>query len=567
MKHFSRAVLTVAILASSLGFAADREVSVLTPGNPDFYMQMIFSEKAQSRIFQELRSLLISTSGFDPLNYRYKQTINVVAPINTEMNAAMKKLVEDVTGMKFGSTEVLVDIEGLRFEAPDASLKIDEFKSVPGGIDASVIVRLRQTVVSADRIYVHFRNPDGSRSFMNKFFVELKNTHVTATNLLSLSVNLGIQARLQRDGNVHVSFAPNVMQTFDKVTVNGLMNELTFVPGNIRVPKEFDLQVGTSAMPMREDGLAEAVQLRKAAVFRLMMDPIVKTIRDLPKTVFSDGIPKISFPSVLKTKVPCIGDVGIRLMRYGRVGKDQLQFGFGIDHPDYHRESGEKSCFDDAADTVYSQIDRNDASVVMGVHHNAISWVLNTFVNGCYLDKIPPSLKLGPQGIEARMDDLGKGTGVIAVHAQTKLKWLIGLIVGRRVLEFPVKVEPELDFAVNGGTKTTSLLLNLSEPDLSDKTMFEGYSKIPSNLDEIRLKKLVMKKVRAQLKDGLSTAKLTVPLPFAQGDDLSYAELKSDGYGFLNLSLSLDPEIRSESAEFWTLFSKSIQPYLKKKDP
>jgi len=44
MKRFSRAVFMFAFFISSLVSAADREISVLTPGDPDFIMPMIFSE-------------------------------------------------------------------------------------------------------------------------------------------------------------------------------------------------------------------------------------------------------------------------------------------------------------------------------------------------------------------------------------------------------------------------------------------------------------------------------------------------------------------------------------------
>ncbi|RYZ65424.1 MAG: hypothetical protein EOP09_14300, partial [Proteobacteria bacterium] len=418
---------------------------------PDFYLQTIFSAKAQARLFSEARDALIAGAGFDLLSHTFDEPIQIETPLNTAMGAQIRAVVEGATGLKFGdvgqtlnesadlqlryaTSHVKIEIEGLKIESPHASMFLDRLKAVRNGLDANILLKFRRTVISAKRIHVSFRTDD-RRSFMNKFFVELKETRLTAKKLLSLSVALGVRARNQPDGSVKLHFDPNVLNTFDQLTADTLMSELDFEPGTVRVPEQFTLQIGNARMAMRKEGVSEALQLRKAAVYRLFMDPITELIKDLPKKLIAGPEPGFTIPAIWETVLPCVGKIGIRLNRYGQVGSDQLQFGFNLVHSEYQPRK-ENSCFSEEESLVHELIDRNDATVVMGVRDQLVSFALNQTLGGCKKDILtsaiapkpthpgqpakPSKVILGPKGFVARMDELGEGTGVVAAHAQVK---------------------------------------------------------------------------------------------------------------------------------------------------
>ena len=615
LKLFTSLTLALAIAATASAQTAPNKMVIVDPHNPDAFFQTIFSEKAQGLLFSELRKVLIREADFDPLNHRLPDAIDIDTKLAIQMEPMIRNVIEGAIGTRLNAGELKVRIEGLHYESQKSGVQLQGAEVRGQAIDTTLQLRIRETVVQADRILIRIKpgkpkairmrgadgkvtwiQPLGGSSFLNDFFLEMKGASFRAKNLSSLSADLGVSVESQSDGSIRVGFKQGLLKVFDGLTADELKNELVFSPGTIRIPEGFGLQIGDVVMRVDPKKIEAALQQRKAALAKLIMAPIADEVKGLPAKLLKGQDLGFTIPAQFNIDVPCLGKTGIRISRFGVVGGDQILIGLSVLNASLP-PSTDVSTFNDqfsqAADATFSKIARDKSSVSIGVGQHLISWALETSLRGCMKDKVPASLGLGPAGVETHMDEANSaGIGSIALHAQTKLKWLIGLVVGKRMLEFPVKVNPRLTFRAGSdlskeiemrkalsltpfakvspdtlralfGVEQTKLILDLSGPDVTDQVLKGGYGEIPSNLNHVRLKKIVMKTVRSQLNDGLAKAQIEVPLPFAEGDDLSYANVGSDGFGNLVLDLRLDPTIAPDAANFWELLAKNVGPFFK----
>jgi hypothetical protein len=551
-------------LSNSYAAAPEQNTVVIDPSRPDFSFQSIFSEKAQNLLINQLRSVFTSEAGFDPLERHFEKPLQVRFPIKSNMGRAIKNMVEEVINTEIDSTEVIIDIEGLVVKSPNATVTLSSAHSNKNELNFDAGIRIKETVASVDRILIHFSTQPNRRTFLQKFYVELKGTTLHADSLDSLSVDIQVKTRLQPDGSIRVGLDSGVLRTFDDIDPKLLADELKLDPGTISLPPGFGIQIGRVVLPGDAKGLEEVVQRRKREIAHLLIAPLAKELREAPAKIFKNGPPYYTIPSHFEMDVPCLGNTGLRIMRYGVIGTNQLQVAFGLNHPTYHRTNHGLEYFDDATNAVFEKIDQRKSSVVIGVGYRAVAWGLKYGLDHCLKDKIPKTLQVGPQGVEVRLDEPGNGVGVFALHAQSKLKWLLRVVLGKKMVEFPLKIAPSLDYVPRTANSVPKLKLDLSDTDLSEEVLMSGYESIPSNVKQLRLKKLVLKKVRKQLQTSLGTAQLEIPLPFAMGEDLDFADLASDGFGNLNLSLSLDPDTRPEARGFWNLFSEYLKPVFSK---
>ncbi len=563
---FLKGVATSALFVVSTSLAAvpERKMVVIDSGRPDFTVQSIFSEKAQSLLLTELRGVLASEAGVDPLERHFEKPISLKFPIRNKMGAAIKEMVEEIINMRFESSEVMIEIEGLRVKSPHATLRFGAAQPRANGLDFTAMIRLKETVASVDRIVIRFKSNQNTRTFLDRFYVELKDMSLRAETLDSLAADISVRTDPQPDGSIKIGLDSGVLRTFDDVDPEKLAKELILIPGSIKLPEGFGLQIGRAVMPGDSRGLEEIVERRKVQIARMLMNPLAKELRAAPAKIFKKGTPSFTVPASVEMELPCLGKTGIRIMRYGVLGANQMQVALGLSHPTYPRSSHGFEHFDSATNAVYEKIDQDKASIVLGVGYRALAWGLKYGLDHCLADKIPKALQVGPQGVEVRLDEPGNGLGVFALHAQSKLKWLLRVVLGKKIIEFPVKISPSLDYIPRTASSDPKLKLDLSDADLSKEVLLSGYKSIPSNVEQLRLKKLVLKKVREQLQTGLGKAQLEIPLPFAKGEDLDFADIESDGFGNLNLNLSLDPKIHSEARGFWNLLSDYLKPMIAK---
>lgn len=559
MKNLQVGLIVFFIFAYDVSAAPERNIVVLDTARPDFYIQSIFSAKAQRQVIYQLRQAMKNAMGIDPLSHEFSETLHFESKLDPKIPSPIKDMVEGLIKMKFDAADLLVDIDGLKIESPAATVELKNMEMRESGLQLVASLRLKQTKASARKITIRFRPNNKSSTFVQKLYVELLNPMVSAEKLDSLAADVIIRTETLVDGSTRIGLDGSVMTLFDRVNGDQLANELAFDPGEIRVPEGFGIQVGGVWMPLKKDGLRAAVNRRKADIADLMFTPLARKIRQVPLNFFGSTAPSLILPKVIHANVPCFGDVGIQLLRYGKIGKDQIQLAFGLTHPTYPKSREGFGYFDSATDSVYSEIDSTDSSIVMGVGYRAMSWAMNNILTGCMKDKLPPDLELGPKGVIVRLDEVGNGAGIFAMHAQSRAKKFVGFILGSPLIEFPIKLAPCLEFKP-GDQQETTLRLDLGDADISEDILLNGYRSIPSNLSKLRLTKFVMKKVRAQLQSGLRDVKMDIPLGFAKGDDLKFAEIKADGFGNLNLSLQLDPEIDGEARDFWTIFSELLKP-------
>jgi hypothetical protein len=461
--------------------------------------------------------------------------------------------------MKFAEADVLIDIEGLRYETPSATLRLGAAAVRPDGIDLPVAIRLRETKATVDRIVIRFRTNSKKRSFLDKFYVELKGTSLSSANLDSLSLDLVVNARTTPDGVTTLTLPTHSFTAFEAISAERLQQELVLDPGAVSTPN-FSLNIGRTELDMRVEAFKSILETRKSELANLVFDPLVAEIKKVPAELLKSEKTSLAIPADLQFDLPCLGKTGVKIMQYGRIGANQLMIGLGLVHPEYRMGRATNNHFAESTDLLYDKIGNHHVTAAIAVRGRLIAWGIEKAARGCMKDKLPPGLATGPAGVHSHMRAGDGPDGIFAVHAQSNLKGLAKLLLGKPLVEFPVKVAPKLDFR-SGGLEPAKFVLDLSEADLSPETLRGGYDGIPSNIPDLRmLRKMVVKKVQKQLHEGLAKAKIEIPLKFLESPDVSYADIESDQHGHLDLLLSLDSEIQPGAHGFW----ESMAPYLKK---
>jgi hypothetical protein len=586
-KNFSCAFVSLAIGVAA-GFATlsraaspERQIHIADGSRmPDLIIQTAFDEKAQAKIFGEVRAAVRNATGFDPLSHRFAKPLHLEAKFGTKMETLLRQMIEGLIRFPFGKGDVLVDIEGLRYETPKAGFVVGAAKKVPNGIDVPITVRLHETKVSAERVYLHFRSNQKTRSFLDKFYIELHGPSLYAKDLDSLTFELTVSARTAADGSTTLSLSEDSFKSFEAVSAEDLSREMVFDAGKVSIPPGTFIQMG-AVLPLSESGLTEALQIRRAALADLVFRPLTKEIRALPeKFIHGKKIRSIQIPARIPADIPCLGPIDVSLARYGLIGGNQLFIGLKIEHPDYRPTPGWAQKFEKSTDVLYDKIAHRQASLGAGLRDRFVAWALKNALTGCLREKLPPALSVGPKGVWVQMDEQDGVDGVVAVHAQSNLKKIPGWLMGARMIEFPLKVSPNLNFG--SGDASPKFVLDLRYPDLSDEVLLRGYAGIPSNIPELRLPQLALEQLKKKLREALlgssvenmsalsdrkrerklreatSGARIELPLEFIRGSDLSYANIESDRFGHLNLMLTLDSEVEASARGFWT----TLAPYL-----
>ncbi|MBS1961113.1 MAG: hypothetical protein JST04_02775 [Bdellovibrionales bacterium] len=555
---------TPAIRRTIASASAERQIFDADPTRtPDLFLQSTFDYGAQGKLLSELRAALKSATGFDPLSHRLDKSIPIQAKIGSKMNALVKEMVQKLLGFDFQMGEVLIDVEGLHYETPEASLNLDSVTKREDGLDIPLSLRLRRTKITADRILIHFRSNATKPSFLDKFFIEFSGTTLSAESLDSLSVDLTVHAHANADGSIKLTLPKNTFSVFDRISAETLQKELVLTPGEIRLP-EMSLNIGRNSRPLDVEGMKAVIETRKVHLANLVFDPLVQEIKKVPANLLKNQKDSLTIPSQIEFDVPCIGKTAVRLLQYGQIGPTQLFLGLGIVRSDYRPPAESAENFAQAGDILEEKISSGKFSAAFGIRDQFLAWAIQKGVETCAKDKIPAALALGPAGVHARMGSGDGEDGALGIHAmvtvQGKLKaFLARLLLGRSSFGFPIKIAPKLNFR-SGGAEPAKLALNLSEADLSDETLMNGFDGIPSNVMELRFKKKVKAKIRGELQEALGKAKIEIPLGFLQNPDVSFADIESDRLGHLDLLLSLDPTLHPSAASFWS----NLAPYLKK---
>lgn len=560
-----RFVATLALLAISAGTevtaraAVPRQVFVADGARtPDLFIQSSFDDAAQEKVLTELRRALKASTGFDPLFHRFEKALAVEAKINTKMNDLVKEMIQKLVNMKFDMLDAKILIEGLHYQTPEATLRIGSATARPDGIDLPVSIRLRQTVVTADRIRITFVPHMKTPSFLDEFYIVLRGANLKSKSLDSLALDLTINARTAPDGSTTFTLPKTSFSSYESIDPEQLKDELILDPGEVEIPY-LSMNFGRTSLPARVEGLKEVLRRRNVQLAELVFKPLVAEIKKVPEKVFKSKKTSMVMPKEAEFDIPCLGKTSLKLLQYGQIGTSQLMLAFGFSHPEYPADSKSPSEFADSGDALHDRISQKNVTAAFGVRDRFIAWALEKALRGCMKDKIPPALRLGPAGVHARMGREDGGDGVLALHAQAGIKGLVRAVLGSPIIEFPIKVSPKLQFR-SGGAEPAMIVLDMTNPDLSDEVLRSGFDGIPSNLEKLRLKKKVIKKIRAQLTEALGKAKVEIPLKFLESPDVSYANIESDRHGHLDLLLTLDPSRQPGAANFWT----NLSPYLNK---
>ncbi len=527
---------------------ADEALYRIRRGNPDIVIQTIFNQSAQKLIVSELRRALSANIGLDPMKFRFEKPVVISGNLKTDSKPAEKKLIDGLLGIPLDETKATVEMTGLQYDIKDAVLEIAGVCNSPeGGLDIDLYVSLSNTLVTADDLMITFASPAGKeKSYLDNMHVRLKSPSVYSPTLSSLTVQTTVQVRANGAGTLEIRTRDSTYDIFKNVTLESLRKDVALDFGDVEL-SDVTIEIGNGRMPLRHDGIRDAIEIRKPNIASLMLKPLVGLIQSLPEKVLRRKIEALTVPLTYALKLP-IAPGSLLVHSFGQVGADQLRLAFDYAIAGANTARDEDPRLERSLVRIEDQIESRAANVVVSVSESLLNHLTASAVDAALAGKLPKGLSIGPKKIFTVMSGT-QPFGTLVADLIVDTGRMGGIVLGKRRLHFPLVAYPELSFGKQGNIPT--LNLRIARADLSDQALLDGAHGVDSNLRKIRLKKAILKKIRAKINDALAKAEVAVPLPALENTDLTFVRFENDGLGRFNMLLTLDPDSGEDVRSFW----------------
>lgn len=555
------ALLTLPAAAQTASTPQGESLYRIRPGNPDIVIQTIFNPSAQKLIVSELRRALAVNIGLDPMKFRFDKPVVITGNLKTDSKPAEKKLIDGLLGIPLDETKATVEMTGLQYDIKDAVIEIAGVRDSPeGGLDIELHVSLSNTLVTADDLMITFASPAGKeRAYLDNMHVRLKSPSVYSPSLSSLTVQSTVQIRANGAGNLEIRTKDSTYDIFKNVTLESLHEDVALDFGDVEL-SDVTIEIGNGRMPLRHDGIRDAIEIRKPNIANLMLKPLVGLIQSLPEKVLRRKIEALTVPLRYAVKIPAAPG-NLLMHSFGRVGAEQLRLAFDYSVAGADSARGTDPRLEDSLRRIENQIGNRAANVVVSFSEPLLNSLAASAVDTALAGKLPKGLSIGPKKIFTVMSG-AHPFGAIVADLVVDTGRMGGIVLGKRRLRFPLVAYPVLSFGKQGNVPT--LELGIAGADLSDEALLDGAHGVEGNLRKIRLKKTVLKKIRAKIADALAKARIAVPLAALENTDLTFARFESDGLGRFNMLLTLDPDASEQVRSFWGkvpfLIGKALKP-------
>jgi hypothetical protein len=220
--------------------------------------------------------------------------------------------------------------------------------------------------------------------------------------------------------------------------------------------------------------------------------------------------------------------------KYKAYAQDCLTKGLSTTPTRLTQEDYEKSL-----ENIRASIEEGKANIVVSISEDYINkLILNTVESGIWQSKLGKmQAQLGPEKVYVRMDENQEEINLFIDMVYTPEK-LQALAVGRKNLRFPLALKALLKIVLKNGVPHFVLKLNYA--DISDETLLNGRLNIASTISKARFKKKILEDLRDKINGILNTEIVSIPLSNLSGVGLEETHFVSDGFGRMNVLLSLD---------------------------
>ena len=543
-------VSLIILFSGTFAFATD-VIYPIQSNSPDIIVQMNHSKSAQAFIIDQLRSLIQKKTKIDPMQMRLEKPVEAIALLNSDMESHSKKMVDGFLNFNFNDGKVKIKMEGLQYEIKNAVILIKSIQaSNEEGIDFQFDVELSDTLITADRIDISFLTPPKDRNaYLGQIHVALNKPSLYSKNLNSLKMKLVYNLKFNSQGKLELHSKADTYDIFESITTQDLENDIKFDPGEPQM-NDIEIEIGSGHSTLNKDGIKVALQERKKNIAQLMFSPLVDLIRTIPEKMLKEKVETITIPTLFT--FPMLDkEISLNLHSFGNAGEDQLRFAFDAawdGRPNVKNKAIEGAQSTDLLQSttlIHDRIHSGKVQAMISVKQELLSDLAMDLLNGQFKSAIPKRLSLGMDGIQFKMagDDQG------AIHADILLNiGTVGkIITGKKRIKLPVIVRPRIEI-LNCNEEVPTLQLSIAQIELNDR-----------EFESMRFKKLIRKIIRNKLHKLQADTLVEVPLAALKGLDPSVIDIQSDGYGRLNIGLSLNPDLGPAQQKFWEFFPALIK--------
>lgn len=535
-----------------IGAHASSVIYPIKSNSPDIMVQFANSISNQSFLVNMIRKIIKEKSQIDPMQFKLEEPIEVIGNLSSDMEKNAKNMVDGFLNFPFNEGKVKIKMEGLNYEIKNAILFIQSVEaSNADGINIALTVELSDTMIQAEHISLGFITPPKNKNaYLSKIKIDLDKPYLYSKKLNSLKMKLVYNLKINESNQIEIRSTENTYDVFENITEEELASDITFNPGKAEI-NDVEIIIGDSHSKLNNEGIKNALQKRKRNIAKLMFDPLVDIIRTIPSKILKEKLESLvlpssfDFPFFYKT-------MNLKLHSFGNVTPEQFRFAFDSNWSGRIKHIQDAENFEKSEMNIQTMIEQEKSEMVISLNQDLFSDIAIDLVNGKFKASVPNRISMGEQGIRFKMKEINQG--IIAADVDVNIGLIGKIALGKRHLQIPVFITPKIEVVEIDNIPT--LKVSIEQIDLSNETLLFGKEEFKSNLNKIRFKKLVLKKLKKKFLELKNSVKISVPFKQLAGFDPRILNIQSDGFGRLNLYFSLNPNKGMPEKKFWVLVPK-----------
>ena len=577
--------------------------------NPDVIFQMKLNESNRNKLVNIARQSILENQKIDIFNHTldYSAPVDLGNQLSLEefLDKKVAKMIRDSLNFSFKQVSSSLDIYNLSYKLGQPVFNLNSSSNNEDFIDLDLSFVFRKLEIGIEKLYINNHSPgvkisrdsanpsklrvEGKESMtlIDDIYIKIQNpesgplvsieTDIDEPSIISGKIHLRINKF--DDGSMGLEYVDHNFELFDSNDAEIIADKIKITLGQgSRIAGLDAVEIGRSEIKMKAN-LSDLINKKKAFIANLISDPIIEQIETADFTnqmrnkvngvkingtilrpLGNKGISKEIEMATMINTVGILDNHDSELQQFhlsttntlhwlNNAFLEQEVLPFPLSKSENHQKS---------LDLIKSQIQKGEADLILSLGQDYINHLIYNITKGQLELPNDPSTKKddiihnGKKGVFLILEDNLAPQGKVAIDIMIKPNFFqkVGLAITtfKSKLYFPLIITPMITTEMIDGVP--SLVIKVSDIDMSEETLRQGLYGIATNLDKGISRKFVIKQIKKQLAPFIGSKIKTIPLKPLQGLNIgAISSLESDKMGRLNFKISLR-EDNAESAKF-----------------
>lgn len=529
---------------------------------PDIMVDTKLDADWSGVLVARLRRLLKNFGVDDPFRQRYSEPLIVSdALIQEYLDPSAVELVTDlghIVGLDILNGKSQVALHGLYYDIKGFKTQLESNEEKKDGVVLSTELSASKVRVSADKVRLTLLLP--GKNALPVINIDVKKPVITASG--DKLMNLMAKVKIQDANEVFKLLVEDASFLNMAKSLVSDKNSLSLEFEGLEIP-DLSIKIGNRTISIDKKKIETLLNARKEGIKSLLIGQFASMLNNGMVSDLIKSVGKVEFKKEHWFDTVDL-QTGIRIDSFSNGNDDRhLEVAlFGEFCTNELYKQYEKKCvdhiktlppvsridrktFEGSKRIMRQEIESGNANIVVSISEDYVNKILmGTYDAGLWEPILKEAgLKMGEGKVQFRLEQKGAKTGTVYLDIMYTPKKIERLAIGAKEVRFPVVLQAGLKIKLNEKKKFEPVIvIGLADIDMSDETLLMGRPDLgmPSNLHTIRLKKKVLKTIRAELAKLANTDVLELPFPELRGLGLEAVEFVSDGQGRMNALMRLE---------------------------